>query len=332
MSSYDELVGYVKQLERRLAALERLEGAGGGVSDHGALTGLGDDDHSIYLLASAAGGRTAFGTNWTDLTDAGATTLHKHDHGGMDGLGDDDHSIYALLAGRSGGQSLIGGTAANDDLSLEGTSNATRDTSYVIMQPNGGNVGIGTTSPASYRLDVVSANVLTMRARSTQAMGSTSGGGIAFETSAQPTAANQRLGLFAWGADDGTNNYTPLVMAGFSAEPWSGSAQGCYFDFETTPNGANSRSKRMRISADGTVGIGTTTNAPIGLLEVNQTSTTAAIPSIALKQADLSEEFFEFNGTVSAGNPIDTAALGTYYGKIRVSVNGTFKYMPLYNS
>lgn len=30
----------------------------------------------------------------TDLTDSGATTLHKHDHGGMDGLLDDDHTQY----------------------------------------------------------------------------------------------------------------------------------------------------------------------------------------------------------------------------------------------
>lgn len=30
----------------------------------------------------------------TDLTDGGATTLHKHDHGGMDGLADDDHGQY----------------------------------------------------------------------------------------------------------------------------------------------------------------------------------------------------------------------------------------------
>ena len=33
-------------------------------------------------------------TEKEDLTDAGATNLHKHDHGGMDGLGDDDHIIY----------------------------------------------------------------------------------------------------------------------------------------------------------------------------------------------------------------------------------------------
>jgi hypothetical protein len=65
----------------------------------------------------------------------------------------DPHTQYALLAGRSGGQSLSGGTAANDDLTLQGTTNATRTTSYVIMQPNGGTVGIGDTNP-SYKLRI----------------------------------------------------------------------------------------------------------------------------------------------------------------------------------
>lgn len=52
-------------------------------------------------------------------------------------------TLYALLAGRAGGQSLSGGTAANDDLTLQGTTHATRTSSYVLLQPNGGKVGIG---------------------------------------------------------------------------------------------------------------------------------------------------------------------------------------------
>lgn len=48
------------------------------------------------------------------------------DHGSISGLADDDHSQYALLAGRSGGQTLIGGTAASNNLTLQSTSNATR--------------------------------------------------------------------------------------------------------------------------------------------------------------------------------------------------------------
>lgn len=48
------------------------------------------------------------------------------DHGSISGLNDDDHAQYALLAGRSGGQSLVGGSASANDLSLSSTSNATK--------------------------------------------------------------------------------------------------------------------------------------------------------------------------------------------------------------
>jgi len=47
-------------------------------------------------------------------------------HGGLAGLGDDDHTQYALLAGRAGGQTLIGGTASGDDLTFESTSHASK--------------------------------------------------------------------------------------------------------------------------------------------------------------------------------------------------------------
>ncbi|KXK11476.1 MAG: hypothetical protein UZ22_OP11002000339, partial [Microgenomates bacterium OLB23] len=49
---------------------------------------------------------------------------------------------------------LNGGAAANDDLTLQGTSNATRTSSYVLLQPTAGNVGIGSTTPGE-KLDVV---------------------------------------------------------------------------------------------------------------------------------------------------------------------------------
>lgn len=48
------------------------------------------------------------------------------DHGLLDGRSDDDHLQYALLAGRSGGQALIGGTDASDNLDLFSTSDATK--------------------------------------------------------------------------------------------------------------------------------------------------------------------------------------------------------------
>lgn len=53
------------------------------------------------------------------------------DHGALTGLSDDDHSQYLLLPGRVGGQTLVGGTAAGDDLTLAGTSNGTAGTVLV---------------------------------------------------------------------------------------------------------------------------------------------------------------------------------------------------------
>jgi hypothetical protein len=48
------------------------------------------------------------------------------DHGSLGGLSDDDHSQYALLAGRATGQTLIGGTAASENLTLQSTAHATK--------------------------------------------------------------------------------------------------------------------------------------------------------------------------------------------------------------
>lgn len=49
-------------------------------------------------------------------------------HGSVSGLttGDAGHTQFALLAGRAGGQSLIGGTAAAESLTLESSSNASK--------------------------------------------------------------------------------------------------------------------------------------------------------------------------------------------------------------
>jgi len=86
------------------------------------------------------------------------------DHGGLSGLADDDHGQYALLAGRSGGQTLTGGTAASNNLTLESTSNATKGD--ILLNPSGGNVGIGTTNATS-TLHVERAGAVTVLAKST---------------------------------------------------------------------------------------------------------------------------------------------------------------------
>ena len=90
------------------------------------------------------------------------TTIHftegSIDHGSISGLLDDDHTQYALLSGRSGGQTLIGGTASGNNLTIQSTSNATKG--KIIFGSNSAydeindRLGIGTTSPST-KLDVI---------------------------------------------------------------------------------------------------------------------------------------------------------------------------------
>lgn len=74
----------------------------------------------------------------------------------------------ALLGGQSGGQQLYGGTAANDDLKLDGTAHATRATSFVSICSAGGACAIGqataetTSSTLSPRLDILATGTQTV--------------------------------------------------------------------------------------------------------------------------------------------------------------------------
>lgn len=49
---------------------------------------------------------------------SGVSGASPTDHGTLTGLSDDDHTQYALLAGRAGGQTLLGGTSGSDKLIL----------------------------------------------------------------------------------------------------------------------------------------------------------------------------------------------------------------------
>ncbi len=86
----------------------------------------------LYASGTDTLARLAVGTDGHVLTLASgvptwaAAAAGVTDHGSLTGLADDDHTQYALLLGRSGGQTLIGGTASGDDLTLQSTSHATR--------------------------------------------------------------------------------------------------------------------------------------------------------------------------------------------------------------
>lgn len=146
-------------------------GGGGGVTDHGALTGLADDDHSQYLkvlgvnvVSTSMDIDILDDVNYTTNPGTGQvlmwdgpnqywepTTLPSVDHGGLSGLADDDHSQYlrtdgtrALGASWNAGQNITssfhGGTiAGSTDFSIN--FNANGGTAGVLRIRRGSGAG-----------------------------------------------------------------------------------------------------------------------------------------------------------------------------------------------
>ncbi len=82
------------------------------------------------------------------------------------------------------------------------------------------------------------------------------------------------------------------------------------------------------------VGIGIPSGAaPNGKLEIDQSSTTGAVPVLTLDQADTDQEFINFQGTSNSdqSSSISTdTSVGSLTGHIRVAVNGTDYWIPFY--
>ena len=78
----------------------------------------------LAKLLTVDGSGTGLDADLLDGNHASAFAVsgHNHDHGALSGLADDDHEQYAQLSGRSGGQTLIGGTGSGDDLTLKASS------------------------------------------------------------------------------------------------------------------------------------------------------------------------------------------------------------------
>jgi len=132
-------------------------------------------DIAICIVdGSASGTQAAVGANWiigqanidlTNITISGGTISGCDVTVGSGKTLDVSGGTLTLAADQISGDKVEGGTinaitittltaptiygssAANGDITIEGTSNGTKTTSYVILQSTGGYVGIGTTTP-----------------------------------------------------------------------------------------------------------------------------------------------------------------------------------------
>jgi hypothetical protein len=93
---------------------------------------------------------------------------------------------------------------------------------------------------------------------------------------------------------------------------------------------ATAGAEAVRITAVNRLGVNT--NNPAAQTDIRQTSTTGAVPVLYLNQTDISEEFIQFQSTISTGHPISvaTALPAAPTHRIRVSVAGTLRFFYVY--
>jgi hypothetical protein len=184
-----------------------------------------------------------------------------NDHGGLGGLSDDDHAQYALLAGRAGGQTLTGGTAASESLVLASTAHATKgavttgeaitnltvDSPFIVYSA-GGAIPI-TTGRASANSS--SAGVNAYKARGTPSV-------PAAAESGDYLGAFNAYGYHSSNAFSGAKGWFSIN----AAQNFTATAQGTTARIATTPLNSTTSAERLIATPAGNIIIGTGTVDP----------------------------------------------------------------------
>ena len=262
---------------------------------------------------------TDLGDNYEDFRFSGITASGAGvtSHSNLSDLDKDNHEHYALLAGRSGGQTLIGGTDSGDDLTLQTTSNVTKG-SYILSELTtaGGLVKTDANGVLSQLADVAVNQVLV------------SGGvGVDPAYSATPTVTDITA--------TGTATIGSTGEAGVADLKDSSNVSKVHFDTEGDS-----------YITGGDTGFGVTT--PSTKVEI-ETAADEGDAALTIDQNDVDEPFINFEGTSAAdqANNISTVngdgtvegpknysstAGWAYEGMIRVNVGGTDYWMPYYSA
>ncbi len=90
-------------------------------------------NHALLHNLNSASYTHLTAVNATDLTDGGATTLHKHDHGNLDGLADDDHTQYHNNTRGDLRYPALVNPSVNDNLvAFNGVAGQQKDSGYKV--------------------------------------------------------------------------------------------------------------------------------------------------------------------------------------------------------
>ncbi len=175
-----------------------------------------------------------------------------------------------------------------------------------------GNAGINNSAPLS-PWHVVEAGGFGIIHQNTSALGANSGGRIRLVNSGTPTAADQAIGSNVYGTMPNSSTLrTAALIGAYSEAAWTDNvSHPTYIVFNNVPSGSTTLTERMRISAAGNVGIGTT--APITILDVRGGSTLHANFQNTLAFSSTSGALARF---INSGTPtaVDQRIGGVLFG------------------
>lgn len=258
----------------------------------------------------------------TDANTVQASTLIKSGAGVLTLSAAADYTLTipatgtaALATGVAGGQTIYGGTGASETLTLQSTSHATK--SDILLAPS--------TDTGTHRVGIGSGGNLFGKF---YIHANTPGSTLTFvvENGDNTNAASHARLRFITQPGGGD----PFIRFDANTAFAVGIDQSDSGKFKISRSGQPGTNDVIIIDTSSNVGINKT--APAAQMDIDQSSTTTAKPTLRLRQADLSEEFIRFDSTVGAGNPINTTALGAYYGRVRVYVEGVgAKWLALYD-
>lgn len=149
------------------------------------------------------------------------------------------------------GFKLYGNSTASGNLTLESTSHTTKGKIY--LNPSGGNVAIGHTSPSG-ALDVKGDFYVRNSSGNASITALGNGGGLlTLRNSTTPSMNGVTLGSLNFSSD----SFAPAGITSYSTEIHNGTGRGSDLQFFTTQNAGTTPSVKMKIDHNGNVGIGT---------------------------------------------------------------------------
>jgi Repeat of unknown function (DUF5907) len=261
--------------------------------------------YSIPTTTSQTNWDTAYTNRITSLTTTGTSgtatlignTLNIPQYAGTSytfstGLTNTSGTVTANLSvGVSGGQSVIGGTASGNNLTLSSTSHATKGNIVIgASYYDEVNNRLGINMVPTYDLDIASASgglrirgtsaAVFLGQRSSDNTGSANGyfyksrGTVASPTT---TISGDAVGVFVFGAHDGTNFLETANFGSIVDGAVSTGVAPMAIRFNTGTTTAN-RAEVMRVGSNGCVGIGTT--SPTSKLHVVGGTLTDLVPGM----------------------------------------------------